>query len=439
MGHIVGKNTETVVLPYGFKKVKVVNGAGADNTSDLKTTATTTVIADNTQDEFSIETGNRWIRMSAVGGTDNKITIQHEIHKQDTNNGTAEVELTTADTAKTFDIKSYSFDEAGHVDGTITTTLNMPTNYGIFTDGKNTTNAQGTQSAMTIKGDDIHLLPTIGTDTIMFTHIGPDTATVNTTTTLASNIVGGKEFALFGDSFTIANVSYDKQGHINGTSTFNIKIPEISATSSTAQTATEADVIKTITINSQTGEIDVSRENVCNLKLTDFTATETTSLTANAISAEDKISDAFNKIESRLNGTENKLDTLQGDGEGSVVKAIADTSATLNNSITDVDNKVNTINGDETTEGSIKKAVVDASTSLTEAINAVDDKVAVINGTKEQEGSIAYAISALSALIETDYVKKTDYDALKQEVDVLKALVEQYHPTSTDPGEETGG
>lgn len=438
-GHIIENHPHTYTLPYGFKKVKVVNSAGASNTKELSITATTTVIADNTQDQFSIETGNRWIRMGAVDEFDNKITIQHEIHKQDTHNGEDKIDLTTADTSKTFDIKSYSFDEAGHVDGTITTTVSMPTNYGIFTDSKNTTTARGTQSAMTIKGDDIHLLPTIGTDTIMFTHIGPDTATVNTTTTLASNIVDGKEFALFGDSFTIANVSYDKQGHINGTSTFNIKIPEISATTSTAQTATKADVIKTITINSQTGEIDVSRENIGNLKLTGFTATVTTSLTAEPIKEKDDVNTAFNKIESRLNGTENKLDTLQGDGEGSVAKAIADASATLNNSITDVDNKINTINGDETTEGSIKKAVANVSTTLTEAITAVDDKVTVINGTKEQEGSIAYAISALSALIETDYVKKTDYDALKQEVDALKALVEQYHPTSTDPGEETGG
>lgn len=409
MGHIVGKNTETVVLPFGYKTIKVINSEGADNTTELKATTTTTVMADNTQDQFSIETGNRWIRMSAVNDTDNKITIQHEIHEQDTNNNTAEINLTTINTPKTFDIKSYSFDEAGHVDGTITTTVSMPTNYGIFTDGKNTTTAQGTQSQMTIKGDDIHLLPTIGADTIMFTHIGPDTTTVNTIITSASNTVGGKEFTYFGDSFTIANVSYDKQGHINGTSTFDIKIPEISATTSTAQTATEADVIKTITINSQTGEINVSRENVGNLKLTDFVATDGTSLTADAISAEDKISDAFNKVESRLYGAENKLNILQGD---------------------------------ETTEGSINKAVADAAASLTETINTVDAKIEIINGAEEQEGSIANAISTLSTSIETDYVKKTDYDtkieALQKEIDALKALIEQYHPTSTDPGTNTG-
>ena len=367
-GHIIENHPHTYTLPYGFKKVKVVNSAGASNTEGLSITATTTVIADNTQDQFSIETGNRWIRMSAVNGADNKITIQHEIHKQDTHNGEAKIDLTTADTPKTFDIKSYSFDEAGHVDGTITTTVSMPTNYGIFTDGKTaTTTAQGTQSTMTVKGDEIHLLPTIGTDTIMFTHIGPDTTTVNTTTTLASNTVGGKLFASFGDSFTIANVSYDKQGHINGTSTFDIKIPEIMPTTTNARDGSNADVITTITINSKTGEIDATRDSVSNLKLTGFTATATTSLTAEPIKNDDDVKTAFNKVESRLNGAENRLDTLQGEGEGSVAKAVAD------------------------------------------------------------------AISALSTLIETDYVKKTDYDALKQEVDALKALVEQYHPTSSNP------
>ena len=174
-------------------------------------------------------------------------------------------------------------------------------------------------------------------------------------------------FASFGDSFTIANVSYDKQGHINGTSTFDIKIPEILPTTTNASDGSNADVITTITINSKTGEIDATRDSVSNLKLTGFTATATASLIAEPIKKEDDVKTAFNKVESRLNGAENRLDTLQGEGEGSVAKVVAD------------------------------------------------------------------AISALSTLIETDYVKKTDYDALKQEVDALKALVEQYHPTSSNP------
>lgn len=437
-GHIIENHAHAYKLPNGFKKIEVINTASnapeANATKELaaKNERDPIIVAGNSQDTFHIITGNRWIRMSATDGPDNEnqIVIQHEKHETTTTTATVTINLTSAN-PQSFETKEYNFDDAGHYIGTITTTISIPNNYGIFTDGKkNTTTASGSQDTLIISGD-THILPTIGKDTLTISHQVAQTATQ--CSTASGNVVN------FGDSFTIPNVYYDNNGHIKETNTFTITIPKIATPDKTATVNTTADVIKTISINATTGAISATRANVSDLVLTGFTATVTTSLTADAISAEDKISDAFNKIESRLNGTENKLDTLQGDGEGSVAKAIADTSATLNNSITDVDNKVNTINGDETTEGSIKKAVADASTSLTEAINAVDDKVAVINGTKEQEGSIAYAISALSALIETDYVKKTDYDALKQEIDALKALVEQYHPTSTDPGEETGG
>lgn len=431
-GHIIENHAHKYKLPNGFKNVTVVNTKSdapeANATKSLAIANNTTITADNSQDTFQIITGNRWIRLSAQDGTDNQVIIEHEKHNITTT--TASIDLTSAE-PKSFEAKEYSFDDAGHYIGTITTTISIPNNYGIFADGKkNTTTASGSQDTLTINGD-AHILPTIGPDTLTISHQVAQKATQHST---ASGSV-----EKFGESFTVPNVHYDANGHIKETDTFTITIPKIAEPDVSAIKSTTADVIKTITIDATTGTISATRANVSDLVLTGFTATVTTSLTADAISAEDKISNAFNKIESRLNGTENKLDTLQGDGEGSIAKAIADASATLNNSITDVDNKVNIINGDETIEGSIKKAVANASTTLTKAITAVDDKVAVINGAEEQEGSIAYAISTLSASIETDYVKKTDYNALKQEIDALKALVEQYHPTSTDPGEETGG
>lgn len=431
-GHIIENHAHKYKLPNGFKNVTVVNTKSdapeANATKSLAIANNTTITADNSQDTFQIITGNRWIRLSAQDGTDNQVIIEHEKHNITTT--TASIDLTSAE-PKSFEAKEYSFDDAGHYIGIITTTISIPNNYGIFADGKkNTTTASGSQDTLTINGD-AHILPTIGPDTLTISHQVAQKATQHST---ASGSV-----EKFGESFTVPNVHYDANGHIKETDTFTITIPKIAEPDVSAIKSTTADVIKTITIDATTGTISATRANVSDLVLTGFTATVTTSLTADAISAEDKISNAFNKIESRLNGTENKLDTLQGDGEGSIAKAIADASATLNNSITDVDNKVNIINGDETIEGSIKKAVANASTTLTKAITAVDDKVAVINGAEEQEGSIAYAISTLSASIETDYVKKTDYNALKQEIDALKALVEQYHPTSTDPGEETGG
>ena len=406
-GHIIENHAHKYKLPNGFKNVAVVNTKSdapeANATKSLATASNTTIVADNSQDKFQIITGNRWIRLSAQDGTDNQVIIEHEKHKTTTT--TASIDLTSAE-PKSFETKEYSFDEAGHFIGLNTTTISIPNNYGIFTDGTNTTTASGSQDTLTISGD-AHILPTIGKDTLTISHQVAQTATQ--CSTASGNVVN------FGDSFTIPNIYYDNNGHIKETNTFTITIPKIATPDKTATVNTTADVIKTVSINATTGAISTTRANANDLVLTGYTETATTTLTTVIISAEDKIGMAFNKVESRLNGAENKLDTIQGNGDGSIKKAIVDASTTLNNSITEVNGRIDTINS---------------------AVNT-------INGNEATEGSIAYAISTLRASIETDYVKKTDYDtkidALKQEIDALKALVEQYHPTSTDPGEETGG
>lgn len=412
-GHIIENHAHAYKLPNGFKKIEVINTesdapeANATKELAIKNERDPIIVAGNSQDTFHIITGNRWIRMSATDGPDNEnqIIIQHEKHETTTTTATTTINLTSAN-PQSFEAKEYSFDEAGHFIGLNTTTISIPNNYGIFTDGTNTTTAGGAQDTITINGD-AHILPTIGKDTLTISHQVAQTATQCST---ASGNVSN-----FGDSFTIPNVYYDDNGHIKETKTFTITIPELATPDKTATVNTTADVIKTVSINATTGAISATRANANDLVLTGYTETATTTLTTAIISAEDKIGTAFNKVENRLNGAENKLDTIQGNGDGSIKKAIADASTTLNSSITEVNGRIDTING---------------------AVNT-------INGNEATEGSIAYAISTLRASIETDYVKKTDYDtkidALQKEIDALKALVEQYHPTSTDPGEETGG
>lgn len=387
-GHIIENRPHTYTLPYGFKKIEVINTASnaiaGNETKDLATTITTTVVANNSQDTFHIMTGNRWIRMSAKDGTDNQIVIQHETHNTSTT--TASINLTSAE-PQSFETKEYSFDDAGHLAGTLTTTISIPNNYGIFTDGKSETVASGSQDTITINGD-AHILPTIGKDTLTISHQVAQTATQCST---ASGLVVN-----FGDSFTIPNIYYDDNGHIERTDTFTITIPQIATPDNTATTATSADVIKTITIDATTGTISATRANVNDLVLTGYSAN--TARSGDRIAETDSVGKAFKKIE-------DNLDIIQGDKD---------------------------------TVGSIAKAT----DTLNTAINTVDAKIEIINGAEEQEGSIANAISTLSASIETDYVKKTDYDtkieALQKEIDALKALIEQYHPTSTDPGEDTG-
>ena len=75
MGHVVGKNIETVVLPYGYKTFTTngaVNGEsdfystineveGGANTTDITVSGVNQSIASNTQDIIAVEPFNKWI------------------------------------------------------------------------------------------------------------------------------------------------------------------------------------------------------------------------------------------------------------------------------------------------------------------------------------------------------------------------------------------
>ena len=372
MGHVVGKNIETVILPYGFKKIEVINtesnAPDANATKDLASNDNTTIVADNSQDTFHIMTGNRWIRMSAKDGTDNQIIIQHETHETTTTTATATINLTSAN-PQSFETKEYNFDDAGHYIGTITTTISIPNNYGIFTDGANITIASGAQDTITINGD-AHILPTIGKDTLTISHQVAQTATQ--CSTASGNVVN------FGDSFTIPNVYYDSNGHIKETKTFTITIPKIAVSDATATDSTTADVVKTISINTTTGAISATRANVNDLVLTGYTGTERS---GDRITDTDTIGKAFKSVEYNL-------DIIQGNDtiDGSIAKTVKDSATILSGEITAVSNRVSTIEANYLT-------------STSEIITTLQNEVA----------------------------------SLTTQLAELKALVEQYHPTSSNP------
>ena len=489
MGHVVGKNIETVVLPYGYKTF-TTNGAvdsendfystinevaGGANTTDITVSGVNQSMASNTQDIIAIEPFNKWIQTKIE---DDKINIAHSIHSVDTTentetdindngdtitlqdmvfdkaghiienhshkyklpngfkniavvntksdapeanatkslasaNNTAitadnsqdtfqvitgnrwirlsarddtdnqiiiehEKHNTTTTTAsidltgaepKAFETKEYSFDDAGHFIGLNTNTISIPNNYGIFTDGINITTASGAQDTITINGD-AHILPTIGKDTLTISHQVAQTATQ--CSTASGNVVN------FGDSFTIPNVYYDSNGHIKETKTFTITIPKIAVSDATATDSTTADVVKTISINTTTGAISATRANANDLVLTGYTGTERS---GDRITDTDTIGKAFKSVEYNL-------DIIQGNDtiDGSIVKTVKDSATILSGEITAVSNRVSTIEDNYLT-------------STSEIITTLQNEV----------------VSLTTQLAE------------------LKALVEQYHPTSNNP------
>lgn len=416
-GHLVGNHSREYELPYGFKTLQVVNTAGADNTSELKTASTVNVVADNTQDAVSLTTGNRWIRVKAIDGTDNAITIQHELHNLNTKDATATINL-TSDKPQTFTIKEYSFDEAGHMDGTITTTLTVPNNYGIFSDGTHKTTASGTQDEITVVGD-AHIIPSIGTDTITITHNTAQTATHSST--------ASGDVKVFGDSFTIPNVHYDDNGHISSTSTFTISIPAIAQPTAKATTASTADVIKTITINSSTGQIDVSRTNANDLVLTNY-VNGTSGLGVRIVNT-DSIGQAFKKVE-------NNLDIIQGNDEqeGSIAKSIKDSANVLTTNINEVSGRVTAIENTYATQEYVNTAVANIVDSAPEAFDTLKE-IATWIGTGDVEATTASAmLASINTLSTSVNTMQTTISNLEQQIADLTALVNTYHPTE-EPGE----
>ena len=148
MGHVVGNNTETVTLPFGFKILKSENSL--DDGSSGPTTAQATIadiIADNTQDTLSINSGNKWLQISH-DATKDLLTINHEVHKIDYTQAAGTNINGNGDTITIQDIEN---DNAGHLTKNKKHIYTLP--YGfktITTNGRSTEVSENATSIPTI-------------------------------------------------------------------------------------------------------------------------------------------------------------------------------------------------------------------------------------------------------------------------------------------------
>lgn len=79
MGHVVGNNTQTVTLPYGFKTFTIAN-EDTDNAGAATTAGSGgSIVADNTQDTFTFKTVDKWLRF-VTDATNDTLTIAHKLH-----------------------------------------------------------------------------------------------------------------------------------------------------------------------------------------------------------------------------------------------------------------------------------------------------------------------------------------------------------------------
>lgn len=234
-GHVVGKNTETVTLPYGFKSVTLDQAEDTDRAQ--LSTNTVTVIANNTKDELTLAAANKWIR---TAGTDSSNTIQiaHEIHTPETQPKTA-TDLNNG-TNNTITLQDITYDEAGHIIGdqphtytlpygfkTITAANSDATSTGANTINNNNVIADSTQDTLALEASNKWIkLDTNTADTVKFGHYagGFTKGSANTEYGLsASKTIADLDN---GNSFIVPNFKFDEAGHIISAANQTISLPE---------------------------------------------------------------------------------------------------------------------------------------------------------------------------------------------------------------------
>lgn len=234
MGHVVGKNIETVTLPYGFKKI-TTNGEVNSITTDMTPMAGTSV-ADNTQDEFFINVGNKWLHTS-IDANNDTLTLAHEVNpinieekiSTNLNNGTDSIT-----------IQDIQHDAAGHIIANQNHTYTLPYGYKTITPATqstaitnptvNTTSiiADNTQDTLTIastnkwirvSGDDTNDTLSIGHEVHNF-----ESGSANTKYGLETNVTVSdldKD-----NTFKVPVLKFDEAGHITMAETHTVTVPD---------------------------------------------------------------------------------------------------------------------------------------------------------------------------------------------------------------------
>lgn len=403
MGHIVGKNTETVTLPYGFKTI-TTNGRSTDNdtTYGNKTAlaAQASLVADNTQDTLAIDSGDSWIKLTTDAAND-KIIISHDVKKTSTSTSTATLSTET-DSTTTFDVFTYTFDDRNHFKNVDTKTITMPNSYGKIigdnkSDGKNVVSeATATHDTFAIIGDN-WLTSTISKDKVTLTH--------DNANSVAERKVANVTPA-FGSTFTIEDWRFDSKGHMyGGAETHTVKIPQGSYTNTPA-TANATGIITSIGFTPTTGAITSTSNYLGAIKLGSYTKPTTIKTVANAsitalnFDTNTTLSSAINALDSRIMAEEkaraDAIDDLDVAGASNISSSKTILSWNENNG------KVNITTQDISIASSQINDKTD-SYSATGTVVTTGKAIAAALGTLDVTGTNAFgAGKTISAWSETD-------------------------------------
>ena len=278
-GHVVGKNTEIVTMPFGFKTITASNVNEAVATQATPA-ANKDIVADNTQDVFNLIAGNKWIQM-VTNDTSDTLTISHR----------ALTDATTASTSVTMDqgatedvrnkigpfVHNIDLDEAGHVTKEHFISYTLPNAYQILkVDNNQVTTAQNTHDTLLIQGDE-WLTPTILQGSLKYSHNKFAVVVPEVTNKTMDNLTGN-ERNVFGP--VISGMEYDEAGHLTKINQVSYKLPNSyqTFTSGEGQVSTATNAYDTFTIKGDSwlkptvAQGTLTYEHINNNMLQDFVA-----------------------------------------------------------------------------------------------------------------------------------------------------------------------
>lgn len=232
-GHVIGKNTETVTLPYGYKTITV--SANSNAVIDALGAAGSST-ATSTQDTLTLASSNKWIKLD--NATSKTVKIGHTVDSITDSTPTGTINLFRSVDA-TFSAATFTHDEAGHVTGMATTTYTLPAN--------------------TVTGD-TWITPTVSDNGLALAHNGA--ATVSSTIGESQNRTPN-----FGDTFNSLSIGFDANGHYKEYSNYTITIPEPSLS-----TTGNGNVVTGLSLVSSTGALTQTTENLGAIELGTYTS-----------------------------------------------------------------------------------------------------------------------------------------------------------------------
>lgn len=249
MGHVVGKNTETVTLPYGYKTF-TTTGSSTNATTDLDATQDTvsadgatvtpgvaitnsSTAADNTQDTLAFNPHNKWIQVKV---TEDNITVAHEVHGIQTNALTSDIN----GNGDTIAFQDLEFDAAGHVTKNQKHTYTLPYGFKTVTPTTQSTAvtnpdvnteeivANNTQDALTIASTNkwIRMSADDSTNTLSIGHEvhAFEAGDANTKYGLDTDL--SVENLDADNTFEVPVLKFDEAGHITFAETHTVTVPE---------------------------------------------------------------------------------------------------------------------------------------------------------------------------------------------------------------------